>query len=81
MATVVDLRVVVWVKDFLLGRSRGVRVDRHGQLSDEVRGNSGLLQGNVLGPPLFLAYVNDIWRNTQSIIWVFADDFIIYRRT
>ena len=39
-ATGVDLRVVVWVKEFLLGRSQRVRVD--GQLSEEVRVTSGV---------------------------------------
>ena len=57
-----DLRLVVWVKEFLLGHSQRVRVD--GQLSEEVRVTSGVPQGSVLGPLLFLAYVNDIWRNT-----------------
>jgi hypothetical protein len=33
----------------------------------------------VLGPLLFLAYINDIWRNIESCIKVFADDCIIYR--
>ena len=37
-------------------------------------------QGSVLGPLLFLAYVNDIWRNTESNIRLFADDCIIYRK-
>jgi len=37
-------------------------------------------QGSVLGPLLFLAYVNDIWRNTEWHIWLFADDCIIYRK-
>jgi len=50
--TGVDLRVVVWVKEFLLGRSQKVRVD--GQLSEEVRVTSGVLQGSLLGPLLFL---------------------------
>jgi hypothetical protein len=37
-------------------------------------------QGSVLGSLLFLAYVNDIWRNTDSNIRLFADDCIKYRR-
>ena len=59
-------------------RTFAERVD--GQLSEKVRGTSGVLQGSVLGHLLFLAYVNDIWRNTDSNIWLFADDCIIYRR-
>ena len=54
------------------------RVD--GKLSEEVRVNSGVPQGSVLGPLLFLAYVNDIWRNNESNIRLFADDCIIYRK-
>ena len=68
----------MWVKEFLLGRSQGVRVD--GKLSEEVRGTSGVPQGSVLGPLLFLAYVNDIWRNIESNIQLFADDCIIDRK-
>ena len=39
---------------------------------------SGVPQGSVLGPLLFLAYVNDIWRDIESKIRLFADDCIIY---
>jgi hypothetical protein len=46
--TGLDLRVVVGVQEFLLGRSQRVRVD--GQQSEEVRVTSGMLQGSVLGP-------------------------------
>ena len=73
-----DLRVVVWVKKFLLGRSQSVRVDR--QLSEEVRVMSGVPQGSVLGPLLFPVYVDDIWKKVASNIRLFADDFIIYRK-
>ena len=64
--------------EFILGRSRRVRVD--GQLFEEVRVTSRVPQWSVLGPLLFLAYVNDIWRNTESNIRLFADDCIIYRK-
>jgi len=74
----VDLRVVVWVKEFLLGRSQRIRID--GLLSEEARVTSGVPQEVTLGPLLFLAYVNDIWRNTESNIRLFADDCMIYRK-
>jgi hypothetical protein len=73
----VDQRVVVWIREFLLDRSQRVRVG--GQLSDEVTVTSGVPQGSVLAPLLFLAYVNGIWRNIESKIRLYADDFIIYR--
>ena len=49
-------------------------------MSKEVRVMSGVPQGSVLGPLLFLAYVNDIWRNMESTIRLFADDCVIYRK-
>jgi hypothetical protein len=61
-----------------LGHTQKVRVG--GQLSEEVRVTSGVPQGSVLGPLLFLAYVNDIWRITESTIRLFADDCIIYSK-
>jgi hypothetical protein len=65
-------------REFLLGRCQRVRVER--QLSEEVRVTSGVPQGSVLGPLLFLAYVNDIWKNMDSKVRLFADDCIIYRK-
>ena len=64
---------MVWIREFLLGRTQRVRVG--GQLSAEVRVTSGVPQGI-----LFLAYVNDIWRNMESTIILFADDCVIYRK-
>jgi hypothetical protein len=48
------------------------------EYSEEVRVTSGVPQGSVLGPLLFLAYVNDIWVNIKSKIKLFADDCIVY---
>ena len=69
---------MVWIRELLLGHTQRVRVGR--QLSAEVRVTSGLPQGSVLGPLMFLAYVNDIWRNMESTIRLFADDCVIYRK-
>jgi hypothetical protein len=40
----------------------------------------GMMQGSVLGPLLFLPYVNDIWKNIESTIRLFTDDCILYRK-
>jgi hypothetical protein len=57
---------------------RVVRVGGH--LSEEVRVTSGVPQGSVLDPVLFIAYVNDILRNIESTIRLFADDCVVYRK-
>jgi len=73
--TGVNSRVVVWIRELLLGRTQRVRVG--GQLSEEVRITSVVWQGSVLGPFLFLVYVNDIWRNMESSLRLFADDCVM----
>ena len=40
---------------------------------------SGVPQGSVIGPALFLLYINDITANIQSKMRLFADDSVIYR--
>ena len=74
----VDTRVVVWIREFNLGRTQRVRVG--GKLSAEVRVTSVVPQGRVLRPFLFLAYVNDICRNMESTIRLFAYNCVIYRK-
>ena len=73
-----DSRTVVSVREFLVGCTEMVRV--RGQLCKEVKVNSGVPKGSFLGPLLFLVYVNDIWRNIDSSIRLFADNRIIYRK-
>jgi hypothetical protein len=68
-------RVVIWVRDFLWAVYRV-----GGKLSKEVRVTSEVPRGSVLGPLLFLAYVNDIWRNNEKTIRLFTDDCTIYKK-
>ena len=67
-----------WIKSFLSNRKQ--RVSVNGALSDITDVTSGVPQGSVLGPVLFLLYINDINGNIKSSIRLFADDSIIYRK-
>ena len=67
-----------WIKSFLSNRKQ--RVSVNGVLSDITDVTSGVPQGSVLGPVLFLLYINDINGNIKSSIRLFADDSIIYRK-
>ena len=50
-----------------------------GQTSDPVPVLSGVLQGSVLGPVLFLMFINDLPINIRSSVRLFADDCVLYR--
>ena len=65
-------------RGFLTGRTQQVVLD--GRTSRAVPVTSGVPQGSVLGPLLFLIYINGINTSITSDIRLFADDTIIYRR-
>ena len=66
-----------WISDFLSNRKQQVVVRRtYSEWSNVI---SGVPQGSVLGPLLFILYVNDLPDSIQSFMGIFADDTKIYR--
>ena len=71
-----------WIESFLVGRTMSVSVG--GKLSSVRDVTSGVPQGSVLGPILFLIYANFITKNVNSDWKAFADDYkvcIFYPRS
>ena len=66
-----------WIEDFLMSRKQRVVIG--GEHSDWIEVKSGVPQGTVLGPLLFLTYINDLPDNISSTVRLFADDCVIYR--
>ena len=68
---------LVWIEDFLTGRTQQVVIDSEFSVVAPV--TSGVPQGSVLGPILFLSFINDMPECVSSKCRLFADDSIIYR--
>ena len=68
-----------WIKYFLSERKQ--RLVLNGLLSDWTDVISGVPQGSVLGPVLFILYVNDLPDKVKSYCKIFADDTKLYKET
>ena len=68
--------VLHWIKAFLANRSQTVVLE--GEKSSQVSFTSGIPQGSVLGPILFLVFLNDLPDHIRSKVRLFADDTAVY---
>ena len=70
--------VICWIEGFLSNRRQ--RVVINGTKSEWSNVTSGVPQGSVLGPILFLVFVADITEVVESDMILFADDTKLYRK-
>ena len=69
--------VLDWIDNILTNRSQQVVLD--GCFSDTLPVTSGIPQGTVLGPLLFLCFVNNIPQHVSNKIRLYADDILLYK--
>lgn len=65
-----------WIQDYLSDRYQYMEYNDY--VSDTVLVLSGVPQGSVLAPLLFLLYINDITNHVDVNIRLFADDCVLY---
>ena len=73
---VIQVKLLKWIKNFLKDRKQRVQVDRSS--SEWTNVTSGIPQGIVLGPLLFLIYINDLPGVDHRFIKLFADHAKLY---
>ena len=74
-----DKYLLRWIRNYLLHRTQYVAIE--GCESQSLPVISGVPQGSVLGPLLFICYINDVTTvvSSGSEINLFADDIVLYR--
>ena len=68
----INQSTINWVRNFLSNRKQKVSVNGTESRDHEV--TSGIPQGSVLGPILFVIYINDMPENVFAETYLFADD-------
>ena len=71
----IDSKILLWITNFLNNRKQRVVVD--GIFFNYADVESGVPQGTVLGPLLFLLYINNLPSCVNSKVRLFADDCLL----
>ena len=71
-------RLLEWMEDYL--HDREMRTAIRDQCSSWLKVTSGVPQGSVLGPLMFVIYINDLSHEVDSYINLFADDAKLMRK-
>ena len=74
----VEAHLLSWIEDFLVNRTMSVSVKGKTSSARPVR--SGVPQGSVLGPILFLVFINHVASGLACKYKIFADDLKIYMK-
>ena len=72
----IDGDLLEWISDYLSGRKQKVVI--RNTSSSLMKVEAGVPQGSVLGPLLFLVYINDIAESLLSLTRLFADDSSLF---
>ena len=74
----IDNTLLAWIESFVSSRTQQVRVKK--SLSKQAKVLSGVPQGSILGPLLFILYINDLPNSIVSDNNIFADDTKLYTK-